>query len=118
METFEGGSRDFLREGFGNTGHRGDYANCEWACTSALFTNDWNVLTYACFTIKSDVYEAFVNQEESFREGPFYAQITRNLLLFYKCFMNEAHCSLFYPCPSWVSLYGYVPILVKLIDYS
>ncbi len=24
-------------------------------------------------------------------------------------------CSLFFPCPSWVSLYGYFPVLVKLI---
>ncbi len=43
--------------------------NCEWACTSAPFTNDWNSLTYTCLTIKSDAYEAFVNPEESFREG-------------------------------------------------
>ncbi len=40
---------------------------------SALFTNDWNSLTYACLTIKSDVYEVFVNPEESFREYPLYA---------------------------------------------
>ncbi len=26
------------------------------------------------------------------------------------------HCSLFFPCPSWVSLFGYFPVLVKLID--
>ncbi len=39
--------------------------------TSALFTNYWNSLTYACLTIKSEVYEAFVNPEESFQEGPF-----------------------------------------------
>ncbi len=31
---------------------------------------------HTCLTIKSDVYEAFVNPEESFQEGPFYMQIT------------------------------------------
>ncbi len=34
------------------------------------------------YTYISEVYEAFVNLEESFREGPFYAQITQNLLLY------------------------------------
>ncbi len=48
--------------------------------------NDWNSLTYACLTIESEVYEAFVNPEESFREGPFYAQITQNLLLYLRMF--------------------------------
>ncbi len=48
--------------------------------------NDWNSLTYACLTIKSDVYEAFVNPEESFQEGPFYVQITRNLLIYLQIF--------------------------------
>ncbi len=33
-------------------------------------------------TIKSDVYEAFVNLEESFREGLFYGQIALNLLTY------------------------------------
>ncbi len=42
--------------------------------------------TYTCLTIKSDVYEAFVNPEESFREGPFYAQIIRNLLIYLRMF--------------------------------
>jgi hypothetical protein len=51
-----------------------------------LFTNDWNSLTYTCLTIKSDVYEAFVNPELSFWEGPFYAQITPNLLLYLRKF--------------------------------
>lgn len=41
---------------------------------NSLFTNDWNSL-YTRFTIKSDVYQQFVNQE-SFQEGPFYMQIT------------------------------------------
>ncbi len=27
-------------------------------------------------------------------------------------------CSLFFPCPSWVCLFGYFPVLVKFIDYS
>ncbi len=27
-------------------------------------------------------------------------------------------CSLFFPCPSCVSLFGYFPVLVKFIDYS
>ncbi len=40
---------------------------------SALFTNDLNSLTYTCLTIKSDVYEVFVNLEKSFREYTFYA---------------------------------------------
>ncbi len=54
----------------------------------ALFTNDWNSLTYTCLTIKSDVYEAFVNLEESFREGLFYGQIALNLLT-YLCKFHE-----------------------------
>ncbi len=33
-----------------------------------------------------------------------------------------SHCSLFFPCPSWVSLFGYIPVLVKFIwlflDYT
>ncbi len=40
--------------------------NCEWAYTCASFRKDWNALTYTCLTIKPDVYEAFVNPEESF----------------------------------------------------
>ncbi len=51
-------------------------------CTSALFTK-W---TYTCLTITLDVYEAFVNLEESFQEGQFYAQITQNLLLYLQMF--------------------------------
>ncbi len=47
---------------------------------------DCNSLTYACLTIKSEVYEAFVNPEDSFREGPFYTQITQNLLLYLRMF--------------------------------
>ncbi len=53
---------------------------------SALFMNYWNLLTCACLTIKSEVYEAFVNPGESFREDPFYAQITQNLLLYLRMF--------------------------------
>ncbi len=39
---------------------------------------EWlDALIYACFTqIKSEVYKAFVNPEESFEEGLFYTQIT------------------------------------------
>ncbi len=48
----------------------------------ALFTNDWNSLTYTWLTIKSDVYEVFVNPEESFRDDLFYGQITLNLLIY------------------------------------
>ncbi len=44
--------------------------------------NDWNSFTYTCLTIKSDVYEALVNLEESFREGLFYGQIALNLLTY------------------------------------
>ncbi len=44
--------------------------------------NDLNSLTYTCLTIKSEVYEAFVNPEESFWEGLFYKQITLNLLTY------------------------------------
>ncbi len=35
METFEGGSRDFLREGFGNTGHNDSRA-------ASGFAIEWN----------------------------------------------------------------------------
>ncbi len=37
-------------------------------------------------TIKLDVYEAFVNPEESFCEGLFCAQITLNVLLYLQMF--------------------------------
>ncbi len=36
----------------------------------------------------SEVYEEFVNPEDSFREGLFYAQITPNLLI-YLCKFHE-----------------------------
>ncbi len=52
---------------------------------SPLFTNDWNSLTYT-FNYQIDIYEAFVNPEESFREGLFYAQITQNLFLYLRMF--------------------------------
>ncbi len=39
-----------------------------------------------CVTIKSEVYQAFVNPEESFQEGPFYARITQNVLLYLRMF--------------------------------
>ncbi len=56
-----------------------------------FFTNDWNSLTYTCLTIKSVIYEAFVNPEESFRL--FYVQITQNLLFhLLLSFTNEAQC--------------------------
>ncbi len=58
---------------------------------SALFTNDWNSLTYTCLTIKSDVYEAFVNPEESFREDPFYAQILRIYSYIYELYFIKAY---------------------------
>ncbi len=77
--------------------HRRDYANCEWACTSALFTNDWNSLTYTCLTIKSDAYEAFVNPEESFREGLFTRKLLGIYSYIYECFMNEAHVCTQFP---------------------
>ncbi len=38
------------------------------------------------FNYQIGVYEAFVNPEESFREGPFYTQITQNLLLYLRMF--------------------------------
>ncbi len=44
--------------------------------------NDWNSLTYTYLTIKLEVYKAFVNPEESFREGLFYTQISLNLLIY------------------------------------
>lgn len=59
----------------------GEYANSEWVCTRTLFTNGMNLLTYTHFTIKSDVYKAFVNPEESFQDGQFYLQITLNVLI-------------------------------------
>lgn len=43
-----------------------------------LFTNDWNSLKYTHLTIKSEVYNALVNPEDSFRESQFYTQITQN----------------------------------------
>ncbi len=42
--------------------------------------NDRTSLT--CSTIKSEVYEVFVNPGESFLEGLFYAQITQKLLIY------------------------------------
>ncbi len=36
--------------------------------------------------INIHIYEAFVNLEESFREGLFYAQITQNLLIYLRKF--------------------------------
>lgn len=44
-------------------------------CMSPMFKNDCNSLTYRCSAIKSDVYEASVNPEESFKEGLFYNRI-------------------------------------------
>ncbi len=46
-------------------------SNRRGLCRSVLLTNDWNSLTYTCLMIKSEVYEAFMNTEESFRESPF-----------------------------------------------
>ncbi len=36
-----------------------------------IFMNDLNSLTYTRLTIKSDIYEAFVNPEECFRKVCF-----------------------------------------------
>ncbi len=33
----------------------------------------------SAFKLQSDVYETFVNPEESFLEGPFYMQTTQNV---------------------------------------
>ncbi len=52
----------------------------------AIFTNDSNSFTF----IKLDFYEAFVNQEESFREGPFTLKLLRMYSYIYECFMIEA----------------------------
>ncbi len=38
------------------------------------------------FNYQIGVYEAFVNPEEGFREGPFYTQITQNVLLYLRMF--------------------------------
>ncbi len=43
-----------------------------------------------CLTIKSDVYEAFVNPEESFWEGLFMCKLLRIDSYIYASFMNEA----------------------------
>lgn len=48
------------------------------------------------FNIKSDVYEAVLNPEESFRERLFYVQITPNVLIYLQSFMTEAHCDIYF----------------------
>ncbi len=48
---------------------------------------EWLEFINICmFNYQIGVYKAFVNEEESFREGPFYAQITPNLLLYLRMF--------------------------------
>ncbi len=42
---------------------------------------------------------------------------SKNIFLLIELLSGIGTCfSLFYPCPSWVSLYGYFPILVELIS--
>ncbi len=52
-----------------------------------LFRNDWNSLTYT-FNHQIGLYKAFVNPEESFREDLFYTQITQNLLIYLRKFIE------------------------------
>lgn len=65
-----------------------DYATCEWACTCALFINDWNSLTYTHLTIKCEVYEVFVNQRRVFRKVRFMCSLLQ-MYSYLCCFMNE-----------------------------
>jgi len=63
----------------------GIYGNLEWTCARIQFTTDWNLLTHT-FTITSDVYEVFVNQEKSFREGLFRRKSLSYLLVYLRMF--------------------------------
>ncbi len=69
------------------TGGGGGYANCEWACTRALFTNDWNSLTYACLT------DPLWIRRRVFRKVCFTHKLLRIYSYIYECFMNEAQWS-------------------------
>jgi len=49
--------------------------------------------THTWFTITSDIYEVFMNQEKSFQEVLFTHKSLSYLLVYllYECFMNETH---------------------------
>ncbi len=49
--------------------------------------NDWNSLTYT-FNYQIRLYKVFVNPEESFQEDLFYTQITQNLLIYLRKFLE------------------------------
>ncbi len=66
-----------------------------------------------CLTIKTDVYEAFVDPEESFWEGLFYAQITLNLLLYLQLFHEWGACTQF---PAKIILLGLKYFLKLTVD--
>ncbi len=71
---------------------------------------------FAYFSVVFCIHEIYIRRSKQLGfEAHGMSFPCTELLLFNYVSVFWTLCSLFFPCPSWVSLFGYFPVLVKLI---